>query len=422
MRQKKSRFALLAAAISLFLLVGCADTPPNSGTPAPVPDGAQVEAQPDTPDDAPSAPEEPAEDVSGNAEEGKTLVVYYSATGSTEAVAGYIANATGGDIFAITPADPYSSADLNWTDSESRVSREHDDPSLRTMELTETAVDGWEDYDTVFIGYPIWWGIAAWPVDNFINANDFTGKTVIPFCTSSSSGLGESGKLLAELAGTGNWQEGQRFRSGVAEADVVEWVNGLNLPMANIQPAQSGEAKVLVAYFSMPETTDPNNMTTEEANSTVVINGEVLGNTQYMAQVIQRTTNADIYRIEPQNPYPTDHATLIARARDEQDQDTRPAVKDAVSDFDSYDTVFIGYPIWWSDMPQILYTFFDTYNFSGKTVIPFSTHGGSSFAGTPATIQSLEPGAKMLDGLTISRDNIQDAEQEIVSWVNGLDN
>ncbi len=422
MRQKKSRFALLAAAISLFLLVGCADTPPNSGTPAPVPDGAQVEAQPDTPDDAPSAPEEPAEDVSGNAEEGKTLVVYYSATGSTEAVAGYIANATGGDIFAITPADPYSSADLNWTDSESRVSREHDDPSLRTMELTETAVDGWEDYDTVFIGYPIWWGIAAWPVDNFINANDFTGKTVIPFCTSSSSGLGESGKLLAELAGTGNWQEGQRFRSGVAEADVVEWVNGLNLPMANIQPAQSGEAKVLVAYFSMPETTDPNNMTTEEANSTVVINGEVLGNTQYMAQVIQRTTNADIYRIEPQNPYPTDHATLIARARDEQDQDTRPAVKDAVSDFDSYDTVFIGYPIWWSDLPQILYTFFDTYDFSGKTVIPFSTHGGSSFAGTPATIQSLEPGAKMLDGLTISRDNIQDAEQEIVSWVNGLDN
>ena len=421
MRQKKSRFALLAAAISLFLLVGCADTPPNSGTPAPVPDGAQVEAQPDTPDDAPSAPEEPAEDVSGNAEEGKTLVVYYSATGSTEAVAGYIANATGGDIFAITPADPYSSADLNWTDSESRVSREHDDPSLRTMELTETAVDGWEDYDTVFIGYPIWWGIAAWPVDNFINANDFTGKTVISFCTSSSSGLGESGKLLAELAGTGNWQEGQRFRSGVAEADVVEWVNGLNLPMANIQPAQSGEAKVLVAYFSMLEPTDPNNMTTEEANSTVVINGEVLGNTQYMAQVIQRTTNADIYRIEPQNPYPTDHATLIARARDEQDQDTRPAVKDAVSDFDSYDTVFIGYPIWWSDMPQILYTFFDTYDFSGKTVIPFSTHGGSSFAGTPATIQSLEPGAKMLDGLTISRDNIQDAEQEIVSWVNGLD-
>lgn len=81
----------------------------------------------------------------------------------------------------------------------------------------------------MFIGYPIWWGIAAWPVDAFINANDFTGKTVIPFATSSSSGLGESGELLAELAGTGDWQEGQRFRSGVNEADVTEWVNGLGL-------------------------------------------------------------------------------------------------------------------------------------------------------------------------------------------------
>lgn len=121
---------------------------------------------------------------------------------------------------------PYSSADLNWTDSESRVSKEHDDPSLRTIELAETTADGWEDYDTMFIGYPIWWGIAAWPVDNFISANDFTGKTVIPFATSSSSGLGESGDLLA---GTGDWLEGQRFRSSVSEADVVEWVNGLNL-------------------------------------------------------------------------------------------------------------------------------------------------------------------------------------------------
>lgn len=230
MKSKKALLALLLAAVmSLSLLVGCADTPPNNGTPAPSPDGTQGEAQPDTPDAAPSAPEEPTEDIASNAEEGKNLVVYYSATGSTEAVAGYIANATGGDTFAITPAESYSSADLNWTDSESRVSREHDDPSLRTMELTETTVDGWEDYDTVFIGYPIWWGIAAWPVDNFINANDFTGKTVIPFCTSSSSGLGESGELLAELAGTGDWQEGQRFRSGVDEADVVEWINRLNL-------------------------------------------------------------------------------------------------------------------------------------------------------------------------------------------------
>ena len=352
---------------------------------------------------------------------GKILVAYFSASGNTEAVANAIADTLDADLFEMVPEAPYTSADLNWTDSSSRVNAEHNDPSKQDVKLAKNTVDNWADYDTVFIGYPIWWGIAAWPVNDFVKNNDFTGKTVIPFCTSTSSGLGQSGTLLEEMANGGNWQEGRRFSERASQSDIAAWANGLDLPKANTQPAQSGESKVLVAYFSMPETTNPNNMTTEEANSTVVINGEVLGNTQYMAQVIQRTTNADIYRIEPQNPYPTDHTTLVAQAREEQDQDTRPAIKNAVSDFDSYDTVFIGYPIWWSDLPQILYTFFDTYDFSGKTVIPFSTHGGSSFAGTPATIQSLEPGAKMLDGLTISRNNIQDAEQEIVSWVNGLD-
>ena len=351
---------------------------------------------------------------------GKILVAYFSASGNTEAVANAIADTLDADLFEMVPEAPYTSADLNWTDSSSRVNAEHNDPSKQDVKLAKNTVDNWTDYDTVFIGYPIWWGIAAWPVNDFVKNNDFTGKTVIPFCTSTSSGLGQSGTLLAEMANGGNWQEGRRFSERASQSDIAAWANGLDLPKANTQPTQSGESKVLVAYFSMPETTNPNNMTTEEANSTVVINGEVLGNTQYMAQVIQRTTNADIYRIEPQNPYPTDHTTLVAQAREEQDQDTRPAIKNAVSDFDSYDTVFIGYPIWWSDLPQILYTFFDTYDFSGKTVIPFSTHGGSSFAGTPATIQSLEPGAKMLDGLTISRNNIQDAEQEIVSWVNGL--
>ena len=97
------------------------------------------------------------------------------------------------------------------------------------MELVSTTVDDWDSYDTVFVGYPIWWGIAAWPVDNFIKDNDFTGKTVIPFCTSSSSGIGDSGKLLEEMAGTGNWQEGQRFRSGADNSDIDAWVDSLGL-------------------------------------------------------------------------------------------------------------------------------------------------------------------------------------------------
>ena len=160
---------------------------------------------------------------------GSVLVVYYSATGNTEGVANYIAEATGGDLFEITPAEPYTDDDLNWSDENSRVTREHEDESLRDVELTTTQVENWDSYDTVFLGYPIWWGIAAWPVDGFVEANDFTGKTVIPFCTSSSSGLGESGEQQAERAGSGEGQEGQRFRPSVSQEDVHEWVDSLGL-------------------------------------------------------------------------------------------------------------------------------------------------------------------------------------------------
>lgn len=185
-------------------------------------------------------------------------------------------------------------------------------------------------------------------------------------------------------------------------------------------PTTVSEKKFLVVYFSMPETTNPNKMTTDEDNSTVVIDGEVLGNTQYMAYVIQKITGADIFRIEPMNPYPTNHATLVDLAAEEKNVNARPAIAEQVENFAQYDTVFIGYPIWWSDMPMILYTFFEEYDFSGKTIVPFSTHGGSRFARTPRTIQQLEPKAKMLDGLTMSRRIIQNAAQQIVHWVNGL--
>lgn len=127
------------------------------------------------------------------------------------------------------PTEVYTEDDLDWTQSDSRVNQEHEDESLRDVPLTTTEVADWDTYDTVFLGYPIWWQIAAWPVDNFVKANDFTGKTVIPFATSASSGMGDSSTLLADLAGTGNWQEGQRFSSGASTSEVQSWVNGLRL-------------------------------------------------------------------------------------------------------------------------------------------------------------------------------------------------
>ena len=158
---------------------------------------------------------------------GKTLVVYFSATNNTKRVAEYIAEATGGTLFELVPVNPYTSADLSWSTSGSRVNNEHNDESLRDIELVKTTPDNWDEYDTIFIGYPIWWGIAAWPVNNFVKDNDFSGKTVIPFATSASSGIGQSDTLLRDMAGGGNWLAGRRFSSSESKSTVDAWVDGL---------------------------------------------------------------------------------------------------------------------------------------------------------------------------------------------------
>lgn len=169
------------------------------------------------------------EAVKTDGAESKVLVVYYSATGTTATVAESLAELIKGDVFELQPAEPYSSEELNWRDDNSRVSQEHQNSDRRNVALVAETVEGWESYDTVFIGYPIWWGIAAWPVNGFVEANDFTGKTVIPFCTAASSGFGESGNLLEELAGTGTWLAGERFRSVTTVEELQAWIDVLGL-------------------------------------------------------------------------------------------------------------------------------------------------------------------------------------------------
>ena len=224
----RKQTALLLSVVLVLSLAACgsANKPASSTT---QPETSAPTEQPAT-EPSESSSTAPAEsEPETQPETGKTLVVYYSASGNTERVGKDIAEAAGADLFEIVPTEVYTSDDLDWTNPDSRVSREHDDESLRDVPLTTTEVPDWDSYDTVFIGYPIWWGIAAWPVDTFVKNNDFTGKTVIPFATSSSSGMGQSGSLLADMAGTGEWQEGQRFSSGVSSDDVQSWVNGLGL-------------------------------------------------------------------------------------------------------------------------------------------------------------------------------------------------
>ena len=214
----------LVLSVSMFAFAVCSDTPADDD-----PQTGNEQLTPEQPDE-PSQDEELDEP---SQETTDVLVVYFSATGNTERVADYIAEATGGDLFELVPVDPYTSDDLRWTDDDSRVVQEYEAKQAGTLEdvaLTDTTVDGWEDYDVVFIGYPIWWYDAAWPVNGFVEDNDFIGKTVYTFCTSSSSGLGQSTQNLAAIAGgSGTWLDGQRFSSGVSETTVTSWIESLNI-------------------------------------------------------------------------------------------------------------------------------------------------------------------------------------------------
>lgn len=172
----------------------------------------------------PSLQEKTVKQVSSTKSNSKTLVVYYSAQNHTKDVANKIAENLNADLFEIEPKEKYSEDDLDWVDNNSRVTKEHEDESLRNVELKTTAAN-WDQYDTVLIGYPIWWGIAAWPVDTFVKVYNFTDKTVIPFCTSASSGIGDSARRLQKEAKGGHWLEGYRFSSSSSDSTIKEWTD-----------------------------------------------------------------------------------------------------------------------------------------------------------------------------------------------------
>ena len=204
----KKLLTIVCSALCMLAFTACGNTAAPAGAP-PAASGAQ---QAQTP-------------PGGH----KILVAYYSGTGNTKTTAERIAAKLSADLFEIVPSEPYTQADLNYNDENSRVMREHNDPSLRHPGLRQAVPDGFAAYDVVFVGYPIWWGEASWVLDDFVTQNDFTGKTVIPFCTSVSSPLGESAAHLAARAGTGTWRDGMRFRGAASADEVAAWVSELDL-------------------------------------------------------------------------------------------------------------------------------------------------------------------------------------------------
>lgn len=178
--------------------------------------------------------------------------------------------------------------------------------------------------------------------------------------------------------------------------------------------AGTGGGNILVAYFSVMET---DGVDTVASASRVAVDGEVLGNNQYIAQIIQRVVGGDLFSIETVQEYPTTHEPLLDFAYEEKADNARPELAARIENPDSYDVIFLGFPNWNADLPMPLYTFLEEYDFSGKTIIPFTTHGGSGFSRTIQTIAELQPGAEVIsEGLSVSRNNVSDAESEVIDW------
>ncbi|SHI74638.1 Flavodoxin [Desulfosporosinus lacus DSM 15449] len=177
-------------------------------------------------------------------------------------------------------------------------------------------------------------------------------------------------------------------------------------------------SNILIAYFTMPEDVNTAGVDAIASASIVVKDGKALGNTQYMAQVIQQTAGGDLFSIETVQQYPLDHDPLVDQAAAEQKKNARPKLATHVENMEDYDIIFLGYPNWWGDLPMPLYTFLEEYDLSGKTIIPFCPHGGNGFSRTVSTIAEMQPKATVSkDGLTVSRNNVADSEAEVKAWL-----
>lgn len=186
----------------------------------------------------------------------------------------------------------------------------------------------------------------------------------------------------------------------------------------NVGHKADGENKILIAYFTAAENSGVDAVSSA---SYTMMDGEAVGRVRAVADMIQEQTGGDLFSIQTSTVYPADGGELIDQAAEEQDDDFRPELTSHIENPDSYDVIFTGFPNWWYDMPMAMYSFFEEYDFSGKTIIPFNVHNGSRFSSTIATIQELEPDAAVIeDGFTVSERDVADAGVDVTDWLNGL--
>lgn len=222
----KKSIAILLSLTMILGLAACGNS--ASQTEQPSTEDTSVESKADTNSAEDSTDMENTDNQ--DVQDHKVLVAYFSATGTTKGVAEHIANGLNADIYEIVPEDPYTDADLNYNDNNSRTTIEMNDPNARPA--ISGSVENMEQYDIIFVGYTIWWGEAPRIVSTFMESYDFSGKTIVPFCTSGGSGIGSSASNLERLTSGATWLDGRRLNGSDSQDTVMEWVNSIDLNLA----------------------------------------------------------------------------------------------------------------------------------------------------------------------------------------------
>lgn len=399
----------------------------------------------------------------------KSIVVYFSCTDNTKTIAEYIKDSTASDIYRIEPTVPYTSADLNYGNADSRTSKEQNDVTARPGIAGN--LPSLTDYEIVYLGYPIWWGEAPKIMYTFVESYDLSGKIIIPFCTSASSGIGNSATNLQTVTkGNATWIAGQRFAGSSSRSEIQQWVQGLDLskttsatgtvvtptpsvtespdvtpkPDASEQPSateqpdvtQTPDVTETPSETEQPDATEPPSLTenpvqTPEPTETpdiptgkksIVVYFSCTDNTKTIAEYVAESTDADVYRIEASVPYTSvdlNYGNADSRTSKEQnDAAARPEIAGELPALEGYENVYIGYPIWWGQAPKILYTFVESCNLSGKTVIPFCTSASSGIGTSATNLQAAD--TSQATWLTGRRFSGSSPKTDVESWILGL--
>ena len=370
----------------------------------------------------------------------KVLVAYFSATGTTKGIAKKVAKATKGTLYRITPAKKYSSKDLNYNNDNSRANKEQNKKKARPSLKGKTV--NMKDFDTVFIAYPIWWGDLPRVMSTFAESYDFSGKTVIPLCTSHSSGIGSSVNTLKKSCkGNVKWKSGRRFAGDESQSEITKWVNSLGVKkndnaqqedtvMPEPPKPQPPKPTDGTTETPKPDVSGPTDGTAESpkpddkpsGKKILVVYFSCTGTTKKLAEYAAEVSGGELYEIVPEVPYTSEdlnYGKAQSRATKEQNDSTaRPKIQGTVENMSDYKAVLLAYPIWWGQAPRIISSFLESYDFSDKTIIPFCTSHSSGIGSSDTNLHSLcSETAEWRAGRRFSSDTTQ---EEIKEWLDGF--